>query len=181
MITKWDTISTKRIAGLKIFSADMVTRRQSVWNKESDFVVLNSPAWVNIIPVTKDNNVVMIEQFRHGINDITLEVPGGLIEQDEQPRIAGQRECTEETGFASESNAILLGENLPNPAFLNNTCYSYLWLGCEKIAGQSLDSNEDIEVIEVPLNKIEEYIITGKIKHSLVLTAFLFYKIKYGL
>ncbi len=141
MITKWDTIHTRRIAGLKIFSADMVTRRHPIWNKESDFVVLNSPMWVNIIPVTKDNNVVMIEQFRHGINDITLEVPGGLIEPGEEPGIAGQRECTEETGFSSDSKAILLGENLPNPAFMNNICYCFAWFGCEKTAEQSLDSN----------------------------------------
>lgn len=149
-------------------------------NKESDFIVLDSAEWVNIIPVTKDNKVVLIEQYRHGIDGITLEVPGGLVENNEDPLTAAERECAEETGFVGSGKAILLGETLPNPAFLNNKCHSYIWFDCAKLKSQSLDRHEDIEVVEVPFDGIKEYIQSGKINHSLVLNAFFFYYMRYG-
>ncbi len=179
MIEKWETIDSKEPINLKIFSATMYRRRNLKIKKEGNFVVLDSPLWVNIIPLTVNNEVVLVEQFRHGINDITLEVPGGLVETGEEPRIAAQRECTEETGFAGTGDAVLLGKSEPNPAFLNNFCYSYVWFDCKKVTEQALDGNEDINVITVPLQDIPEMILSGKINHSLVLDAFLFYILRY--
>ncbi|MDQ1267349.1 MAG: ADP-ribose pyrophosphatase, partial [Bacteroidota bacterium] len=69
----------------------------------------------------------------------------------------------------------------PNPAFLNNMCYSYVWFGCVKRFEQSLDGNEDIKVIELPLNQIKDYIKDKKIQHSLVMNAFLYLSMNYGL
>ena len=179
MTVKWDTLEKENIGDFKIFDLHWVKRKHPVWERESKFVVVNTPRWVNIIPVTKDNNIVLVEQYRHGIDELTLEVPGGLVEENEDPKEAGQRECTEETGFTSDTDAILLGENHPNPAFLTNTCYSYVWYGCEKKFDQNLDGNEDIRVVEIPLEEVKNYILTGKIKHSLVLTAFFFYFLKF--
>lgn len=181
MIAKWETIKEVGTEDLKIFSVKKVTRRHPEWNREGDFVVLDSPQWINIIPITPDNNVVMIEQYRHGIDEITLEIPGGLVDKNELPRIAAQRECEEETGYIGTEDATLIGQNQPNPAFLNNKCYSYVWFNCEKKSEQNLDQNEDIRVIEIPLDDIPELILKGTIKHSLVLTAFFFYDLKYGL
>jgi len=178
MIKKWETLSEKLVGNFKIFDLLWIKRRNEELNKEGEFVVLKSPQWVNIIPITTEGNVVLIEQYRHGTDEITLEVPGGLVEKGEEPRLAAERECLEETGFAGSENAILLGENIPNPAFLTNTCHSFIWLGCKKVSGQKLDRHEDIKVIEVPLSQIKNYILEGKIKHSLVLTAFFFYFLK---
>jgi 8-oxo-dGTP pyrophosphatase MutT (NUDIX family) len=178
MIKKWDTISERTVGNFKIFDLSWIKRRNSDLNKEGEFVVLKSPQWVNIIPVTSVGNVVLIEQYRHGTDEITLEVPGGLVEKNENPRIAAQRECQEETGFAGNGEAELLGENIPNPAFLTNTCHSYVWFNCKKVSGQKLDRHEDINVIEVPLTEIKKMILEGRIKHSLVLTAFFFYFLK---
>ncbi len=180
MIQKWITKHIKEEENLKIFTVSWHQRYHPTLKKESNFVVLNSPRWVNIIPITKDGNVVFIEQYRHGIDDITIEVPGGLIDDYETPQQAAERECTEETGFIGvESGAILLGENFPNPAFLNNTCYSFVWFACEKLKEQKLDINEDIKVIEIPLKDVKKLILDGRIKHSLVLTAFVFYFLRY--
>ncbi|MGA2297020.1 MAG: NUDIX hydrolase [FCB group bacterium] len=181
MVAKWETVSRDEANDLKIFKASWFHRRHPEWGREGNFVVLDSPTWVNIIPITVDNNVLLIEQYRHGIDDLTLEVPGGLVESGEKPRIAAERECLEETGFKGSGEAILIGENYPNPAFLNNICYSFLWTGCTKIKEQSLDRHEDIRVIEVPVNEIKQMILDKKIRHSLVLTAFFFYNINYGL
>ena len=175
MVTRWDTVEVCRRENFKIFDLSLIRRKHPGWGKVSEFVVLDSADWVNIIPVTKQNNVILIEQFRHGINDVTIEIPGGLIESGEEPRFAGERECIEETGYAGSGDAVLLGVTTPNPAFLNNKCYSYLWLDCERKFEQNLDANEDIHVIEVPLKDIYEYIKSGKIRHSLVLNAFFFY------
>lgn len=181
MIDKWRTLEKSDPQDYKIFNISWVTRQHPKWKRQSKFILLESPRWVNIIPITKTNNVVLIEQYRHGIDDLTLEVPGGLVEESEDPRIAAERECTEETGYIGTKNAILLGENLPNPAFLNNKCYSYVWFDCIKERKQKLDKNEDIRVIEVPLKDILGMIKRGEIQHSLVLTAFFFYSLKYGL
>jgi len=175
MIKKWETLSEREVDNFKIFNLSWIKRRHPDSKKESEFVVLKSPQWVNIIPITIDGNVVLIEQYRHGSDEITLEVPGGLVEKGEDSRLAAERECLEETGFAGRDSAILLGENIPNPAFLTNTCNSFVWFGCEQVAKQKLDRHEDIRVIEAPLSEIKNMILKGQIKHSLVLTAFFFY------
>ncbi len=180
MIEKWETLETKKVDNFKIFDLMWITRQNKNLNKKSNFVVLDSPQWVNIIPITKDNNVILIEQYRQGIDDLTIEIPGGLIEQGESPQQAGMRECKEETGYTSDLEAILLGIHSPNPAFLNNKCYSYVWFNCEKTDIQNLDSNEDIRVFEIPINEVNDWILSGKINHSLVLSAFFFYFLKYS-
>ena len=179
MIKKWDTVGSEFAGDFKIFNISRIKRRHPEWKKEGSFVVLDSPQWVNIIPITPDNKVIFVEQYRHGIDRITLEVPGGLIEKGEEPGTAGERECSEETGFQGPERAELLGENFPNPAFLNNKCYSYVWFNCVKTDEQRLDGNEDINVVEIPLDDIRDRIADGTIQHSLVLTAFFFYFLRY--
>lgn len=180
MIKKWETIDRQKVDNFKIFDLEWVTRKHPDWNKQSKFVVLQSASWVNLIPITKEGNVLLIEQYRHGTDEVTLEIPGGLIEKDEEPRIAGERECFEETGFKGKGYAKLLGTNIPNPAFINNKCYSYVWNECEKYGHQQLDGHEDIAVVEVPLKNIRKMILEGKIQHSLVLNAFFFYFLEYS-
>jgi len=180
MVAKWETTGKKDAGEFRIFKAEEIRRKHPLWNKEGDFVVLNSPEWVNIIPLTVDNKVVLIEQYRHGIDDLTIEVPGGLVEINEEPILAGKRECIEETGYTGTGEAVLIGVSLPNPAFLNNKCYHFVWYGCSKVSEQALDCHEDIRVIEVPLNEVKEYILDGRINHSLVLTAFFYYFLRNG-
>lgn len=177
-ITKWKTLGIDKYEDLKIFQAKWIRRKNPKTNQIHNFVRLDSLDWVNIIPITSDSQVVMIEQYRHGIDDVTLEIPGGLIGKSEQPIDAGMRECIEETGFASEESPILLGINNPNPAFLNNQCYSYVWLNVKKKFEQKLDLNEVINVKLMTLNEIRSLINSGKISHSLVLNSFFFLFLK---
>lgn len=177
-ITKWETIQVESNQDLKIFQAKFIKRRNPVTKKIHNFIRLDSLDWVNIIPITADNQVVLIEQYRHGIDDITLEIPGGLVDKSETPLQAGMRECIEETGFASIETPILIGVNNPNPAFLNNKCYSFLWKNVEKKFEQKLDLNEIIDIKLIPLNEIRFFIESGKISHSLVLNAFFFLFLK---
>lgn len=179
MISKWETVEKISENNFKIFTASMYTKRHPIWKKYGRFVVLDSPQWVNIIPLTVEKEVILIEQYRHGSDSITLEVPGGLVEKGEEPRLAAERECLEETGFGSDEEAVLLGETMPNPAFLNNTCFSFVWFNCYEKSAQKLDGNEEINITKVPLKKIPEMIISGQIRHSLVMNAFYYYTLKF--
>ncbi len=180
MIKNWKTLEDKFIENYKIFDIHQVRRKSRDTQREGTFVYLDSADWVNIIPVTKEGNIVLIKQFRHGINEITIEIPGGLIEEGELPAVAGQRECTEETGYSSELNPELLGKVSPNPAFMNNICYSFVWQNVELNFEQNLDGNEEISVFEKPVAEVKEMIMNGTINHSLVLNAFFLFFLKYG-
>ncbi len=177
-LKKWETLGVESDFDLKIFKAEWIIRKNPLTNRLSRFIVLNSKNWVNIIPITNDDQVVMIEQYRHGIDQITLEIPGGLVDGNENPIEASMRECIEETGYHSDSLPVLLGSNHPNPAFLTNTCYSFLWEGVSQKFKQQLDSNEDISIKLVPIAQIKQLIKEQKITHSLVLNAFFFYFLK---
>jgi 8-oxo-dGTP pyrophosphatase MutT (NUDIX family) len=174
-LDNWKTISYGDSIDLKIFTARWVGRENPRTNKKADFIILDSKDWVNVIPITKDNKIVLVQQYRHGIDNITLEIPGGLIDEGETPENAGKRECIEETGYASDKELILLGITRPNPAFLNNKCYSFLWYDVDKKYEQKFDTNEEIEIILKDINEIENLIKEGRINHSIVLNAFLFY------
>jgi len=176
----WLTLKDEFVANYKIFDLHKVHRKSSISSKEGNFYVLDSASWVNLIPITKDGEIILIEQFRHGTAEVTLEIPGGLVEQGEDPRLAAERECKEETGYFSTTDSVLLCEISPNPAFLNNRCYSYIWLDVEQKFEQSLDGNEEIRIISAKVDQVFDYIKSGRIDHSLVLNAFFFYLLKFG-
>lgn len=145
----------------------------------NDFFILESADWVNVIPVTPDNRVVLIEQYRHGIRDVTLEIPGGLIEAHDTPESAASRELREETGFREESMAPL-GWVSPNPAIQNNRCYTFLARDVVPEGVQMLDEKEDIEVVLYPLAEIPGLIRRGTIRHALVIAAFYRFYMEYA-
>lgn len=155
-------------------------RRNPISNEIGDFTVLDSPNWVNIIPITKDNKIILIEQYRHGTDSVTIEIPGGLIEKNEDPKVAAMRECTEETGFRSDDTIILSGVSYPNPAFLTNQCFSYVWFNCENSIEQKLDTHEIINIYKRSFTEVKEMIANGTINHSVILTAFYFFSLKFG-
>ena len=173
MVSKWKTLKSKNILQNKIFSfkEELVL---SPKNRKFPVWVMDSPTWINIIPITIDNQVVMIKQYRFGNKEITLEIPGGMSEQNEDPKRSAIREMVEETGYTSQ-NVIKIGSVSPNPALMSNQVITYLALDAKCTAKQNLDTMEDIEVIKVDLNKIPTLIKNKAIDHALVVCAFYFY------
>jgi len=138
--------------------------------KQGLFSVLEAPDWVNVIAITTDQQVVMIRQFRQGTRDITLEIPGGMVDAGEDFLTAGLRELKEETGGVG-GDALQIGVVAPNPAIQSNHCATILVTDVV-LGEQSLDGNEEIEVVLYPLSEVSRLIREGEITHSLVIAAF---------
>ena len=174
----WDVISSEQAASYGIFSFRTDRAVSPRTGQEHDFYILESTPWVNVIPVTPENEVVLIRQYRHGIRDLTLEIPGGLVEGQDTPEEAAIRELREETGYAA-SAMIPLGKVLPNPAIQNNRCYTYLAKDVVLAGEQQLDDQEDIEVLCRPFEEVPRLIREGVVSHSLVVAAFFKYYLEY--
>lgn len=140
-------------------------------DRAGEFVYLDSTDWVNVIAITSDREVLLIEQFRHGTGEVTLEIPGGMVDPGEDPLTAGVRELAEETGYGSEQFQ-LIGTVTPNPAILNNRCHTALVEGASKRGPCALETHEEIAVRRVPLDDIAGLIRDGHIHHALVIAAF---------
>lgn len=176
-VETWKRKSSKEIADCRVFKVreDFCERESN--GKESSFFVIENPDWVNVIALTKTGEVVLIEQFRHGIEGIILEIPGGLIDdEDENTETAARRELLEETGFSS-GKFILLGTSRPNPAIQNNTVFHYLALDCEKTETPAFDEHESVATKIVSLEETKKLIADGTISHSLVVAAFHYFSI----
>ena len=171
MPKKWKTLGTKQIFGNRIFGFREDTVKSPKTDNTHPVWVMDAPTWVNIIPITKEKKVVMIKQYRFGSQEISLEIPGGMVDAGEDAQSAATREMKEETGYDSEE-VHAIGKISPNPALMSNHTYSYVAYNVEKTGDQQLDNIEDIEVLEVDLNQIPTLITNREIDHSLVVSAF---------
>ncbi len=170
-VETWRRVRSKQIADCRVFTVREDFCERTSDGVHSSFFVVENPDWVNIIAVTKDKKVVFIEQFRHGAEEIILEIPGGMIDENESPETAAKRELLEETGYSAE-NFVYLGKSAPNPAIQNNWIYHYLALDCEKTAETNFDEHESVATTLIDYAEINELITGEKITHSLVLAAF---------
>ncbi len=176
MIREWKLLDSKIDRDYRVFRIAVNHALSPRTREVGEFYTIETNDWVNIIPLTEDEKVVMIKQYRHGSQDVTLEIPGGLVD-DEGHKEAALRELKEETGYAGDEVQYLGAVN-PNPAIFNNLCHTYLVRNARKVAETNFDPDEDIEVALVPLNDIPSLIEERKITHALVIIAFHFYFIK---
>jgi ADP-ribose pyrophosphatase len=170
-IKPWQKVSSEPRGDFRIFTirSDQVVSPRT--QQAHDVYVIDCVNWVNVIAVTPDRHLVMIEQYRHGSTTVELEIPGGMMDaKDASPTAAGLRELREETGYEGES-ACLIGEVFPNPAIMSNTCFTVMVENCHCLHPVEFDHGEDLITRLVPIADLPRLVASGKIKHSLVVVA----------
>jgi 8-oxo-dGTP pyrophosphatase MutT (NUDIX family) len=143
-----------------------------------DIFVFACPDWCNVIAETPEGELVFIWQYRYGTDELSLEIPGGVIDPGEEPLEAARRELKEETGYEADSFE-LVSVVEPNPALQGNRCFTYLARGARLTGATSFDDLEDLETLVVPRAELAALIDDRVVTHALVVVALEVYLRKY--
>ncbi len=166
----WKVLKDKKVYETPIFSLNEKVVKPDGNETPASFYVLNAPEWINVIALTAEKEIVLVEQYRHGIHESTLEIPGGMVDKGESPIEAAKRELLEETGFSS-TEWKMMGKTSSNPAIMSNFTHLYIAENCIKTDEISLDGHEDIEVHVLPLKEFLTLVESGVVHHAIVLAA----------
>lgn len=173
-MSRWTLLRSRTIYHSPIATLVEETRRDPRRAVEVPLFVLKFPDWVNVVPVTEDGRVVLVRQYRAGTDAMTLEIPGGTLDEGEtDPAAAAKRELLEETGYLADE-LIFLGRVVPNPAIQGNYCHFYLAPGVKPVGPQHLDPNEEMSVEVVRLEDIRRMIADHEIVHALGILGLLY-------
>jgi 8-oxo-dGTP pyrophosphatase MutT (NUDIX family) len=166
----WVLLDKQLALTARIFRVVLARWRSPRTAAEHTFTVIECADFVNVVARDRDDNLVMIRQFRLGTESFTLETPGGMVDTGEQPRDAAERELYEECGYRA-ARLVDLGYLEPNPAIFNNRVYMFLAEDCVHVGSQVLDDGEDIEVVSIPVAEVTRMLYDGRISHALVAAA----------
>jgi len=169
-IQPWPLRSSEIAADYKIFKVRSNQRTSPRTGDNHSFYVIESVDWCNVIALTVNDELVMVEQYRQGTNLIELELPGGMIDPGESPVETGPRELREETGYAGDTLEPT-GFVYANPAIMNNKVHTIVIRNVQLEHDTDLDAGEDINPRLVPLADIPGLIADGTISHSLMVAA----------
>ncbi|MDA3939969.1 MAG: NUDIX hydrolase [Spirochaetia bacterium] len=174
----WTENTRKILNNCRIFDLYQVEKRSPL-GEVGSFFLLDAPDWITVIPLITDKNGIncflMVEQYRHGSDEITLEFPAGMIDEGELPLNAAKRELLEETGYAS-GDLIEIGSVSPNPAFMNNIIYTYIAKDLVSTGKQNLDSDEFIHFHLIPCIEVIEKMGTGRYSNGVMMMALAYYQ-----
>ncbi len=165
----WPEVERQSLIDCRIFSVECSRVKSPQDGRIHDFYRILSVDWVQIVPVTAQREIVMVRQYRHGPGEVTLEIPGGLVDSGEDPQTAAVRECLEETGYRA-SGVRPLGSVNPNPALFANRLHSFVAELAEPVGPIRNEGAEQTELELVPEERIPELLLTGSIDHALVAT-----------
>lgn len=171
---RWKKLDARMVAHTRIFDVQSVEFLHPARPKPQDFFVINAPDWVNVIALTPDGHLVLVRQFRYGIDDFSVEIPGGVMDPGEDAITTAMRELREETGYVG-SSARLLGSIHPNPAIQNNRCHLVLVEDARPEDKLDWDPDEELEIMTRPVDEVYSLAHAGGITHAMVLDALLLF------
>jgi 8-oxo-dGTP pyrophosphatase MutT (NUDIX family) len=166
-VAAWRELSRDTVADGRIFTVERSTAESPVDGEPRAFHRIRSVDWAQILPITRAGEAVLVRQYRHGAQRITLEMPGGLVDAGEDPATAALRECLEETGYRAHV-ARPLGVVNPNPALFAHRLHSFFATDAEPQGAIRNTGTEVTEVLLVPVGDLEELLLGGEIDHALV-------------
>jgi len=178
-ILKWEKLSSRYLVKEKWATLRVDTCKLQTGVVKDDYYVLEYPNWANAIALTRENKIILVRQYRHAADIISLEVPGGVMDGDESPEAAVRRELLEETGYSFDT-AELIATLYPNPATSNNTTFTYLLTGGVKTHEQHLDEHEILNVEEYSIEEVKQLLKDNKIDQALHAAALFYGLLKLG-
>jgi len=176
---KWKTLSSEYISNHIYFTARKDRCQREDGAIIDPYYVVELPTSATALPLTEDGKIVMVKQYRHPIDEVILETPGGFIDKGEDFATGMKRELLEETGY-SFSHIEPLGRVAANPGLLNNYTELFLATGGKKINTQQLDHNEEIEIVLVTIEELMDMLMKQEIKQSLHVNCIFFALLKLG-
>lgn len=164
---KWKTLSSEYLFNDQWFKVRKEVCETPQGKIVDPYYVYDFPTWVGALPVTEDGKIIMLKQYRHALGEVCYEIPGGCVDDtDKSFEEAIARELLEETGY-SFSSFEYLGKISPNPSTNSNLLHMFLAKGGKKVAAQSLDENEEIEVMLLEMDELKQLLRENKIVQSM--------------
>ena len=165
-----------RTGVMSVYAKDCISPE----GKKRNFTFIDCPDWVNVIPVINTpsgRQFVLVRQWRHGSQEISVEFPGGILESGEDPEIGARRELEEETAYRA-GRLVKLGAVRPNPAIMTNMVHFYLAEDLIPLAGQNLDEDEFLDVEIIGEKELLENMGKPPYVHSLSAAALAFFLLR---
>ena len=174
MVKPWQVLSSQTLLRDRWIDLRADHCRTQGGQEITPYYVLAYPDWVNVVALTDDRRLLLVEQYRHAAGSAMLELPGGAMDAtDAGPLVAAQRELLEETGYAARDWRAV-SSLYPNPATQTNRVHSFLAAGCHEVAAPSLDAGEEgMAVRRLPLDEVLAGLSAGLLGQAMQVAALL--------